>query len=99
VFDDGGQVEVAAVVWATGYRSDWSWVDVPRALDEDRADQVLQQRGVSPVSGLYFIGLPWMHSRGSSLLGFVKNDAAYLAPIIRDLALVQKESRHEPVSR
>ncbi|HEX5532706.1 MAG TPA: NAD(P)/FAD-dependent oxidoreductase [Actinomycetales bacterium] len=99
VFDDGGRVEVAAVVWATGYRSEWSWIDIDGALGGDRGDQVLQQRGVSPVPGLYFIGLPWMYSRGSSLLGFVKNDAAHLAPVIRDFALVQKENRHEPVSR
>jgi putative flavoprotein involved in K+ transport len=99
VLDDGGRIEVAAVVWATGYRSDWSWIDVPGALGGDRGDQVLQQRGVSPVLGLYFIGLPWMYSRGSSLLGFVKNDAAYLAPVIRAFALVQKENRREPVSR
>ena len=33
--------------------------------------------------GLYFIGLPWQHTRGSALLGFVKDDAAYIADQIK----------------
>ena len=35
--------------------------------------------GVSPVPGLYFLGLPWQHTRGSALLGFVGTDAAHIA--------------------
>jgi putative flavoprotein involved in K+ transport len=36
-------------------------------------------RGVSPVPRLFFLGLPWQHTRGSALLGFVHEDAAWLA--------------------
>ena len=39
----------------------------------------MHQRGVTESPGLYFIGLPWQHTRGSALLGFVKDDAEYLA--------------------
>ena len=41
--------------------------------------QVVHRRGVTDVPGLYFLGLSWQHTRGSALLGFVGDDAAYLA--------------------
>jgi len=44
-----------------------------------REGQVVHRRGVTEVSGLYFLGLSWQHTRGSALLGFVNDDAAHLA--------------------
>ena len=41
--------------------------------------QVVHRRGVTEVPGLYFLGLSWQHTRGSALLGFVNDDATYLA--------------------
>jgi putative flavoprotein involved in K+ transport len=41
--------------------------------------RIVHQRGATEVPGLYFLGLPWQHSRGSALLGFVQHDAAFLA--------------------
>jgi putative flavoprotein involved in K+ transport len=41
--------------------------------------RVVHRRGVTEVPGLYFFGLSWQHTRGSALLSFVNNDAAYLA--------------------
>ena len=41
--------------------------------------QWVHKRGVTDASGLFFIGLPWQHTRGSALIGFVKDDAAYIA--------------------
>ena len=75
-FADGSSSEVAVVVWATGYRPDYSWIDVPGVL---RNGRVVHSRGVTDVPGLYFLGLPWQHTRGSALLGFVADDAAYVA--------------------
>ena len=75
-FVDGSEVTADAVVWATGFRSDYSWIDVPEVVSGGAA---VHQRGVTPARGLYFIGLPWQHTRGSSLLGFVKEDAEFLA--------------------
>jgi putative flavoprotein involved in K+ transport len=74
-FADGSSRDVAVVVWATGYRSDYSWIDIPGALRDGR---VPHRRGVSDVPGLYFLGLPWQHTRGSALLGFVGDDAAHV---------------------
>jgi len=76
-FADGTTTSPAAIVWATGYRSDYSFIDVTGAIDA--AGAPVHQRGVSPVPGLYFLGLPWQHTRGSALLGFVGADAAHLA--------------------
>jgi putative flavoprotein involved in K+ transport len=64
------------VVWATGYRSDYAWIHVPGVV---REGHVVHRRGVTEVPGLYFLGLSWQHTRGSALLGFVNDDAAYLA--------------------
>ena len=72
-FADGSEVAVDAVVWATGFRLDHSFVELP--VFDDRG-QVKHQRGVTELPGLYFLGLPWQHTRGSALLGWVKDDAA-----------------------
>jgi len=76
-FADGTTITPAAIVWATGYRSDYSFIDVTGAIDA--AGAPVHERGVSPVPGLYYLGLPWQHTRGSALLGFVGDDAAHLA--------------------
>jgi putative flavoprotein involved in K+ transport len=72
--------DVGVVVWATGYRSDYAWIDLPRVV---REGHVVHRRGVTEVPGLYFLGLSWQHTRGSALLGFVHEDATYLADRIQ----------------
>ncbi len=67
---------VGVVVWATGYRSDYAWIQIPGVV---REGHVVHRRGVTEVPGLYFLGLSWQHTRGSALLGFVNDDAAWLA--------------------
>ena len=73
---DGTKLDVRTLIWATGFRLDHSWIDVP-VFDE--AGRLIHERGVTESPGLFFIGLPWQHTRGSSLLGFVKDDAEHLA--------------------
>jgi putative flavoprotein involved in K+ transport len=75
-FADGTSLDVGIVIWATGYRSDYSWIGIPGVT---RDGKVVHRRGVTDVPGLYFLGLSWQHTRGSALLGFVHEDAAYLA--------------------
>jgi putative flavoprotein involved in K+ transport len=75
-FADGSELEVDAVIWATGYRPDYSWIDLP-VFDPD--GRVRHRRGVTNVPGLYFLGLTWQHTRGSALLGWVKDDAEFIA--------------------
>jgi putative flavoprotein involved in K+ transport len=75
-FADGSTIDVDAVVWATGYRPDYSWIHLP-VFDEDGA--VRHRRGVTDIAGLYFLGLTWQFTRGSALIGWVKDDAAFIA--------------------
>jgi putative flavoprotein involved in K+ transport len=75
-FSDDTKLEVETVIWATGFRLDHSWVELPVF---DAAGNVIHGRGVTESPGLYFIGLPWQYTRGSALIGFVKEDAEYLA--------------------
>ena len=74
--EDGSRIRPSAVVWATGYRSDYSWVNVPVFSP---AGLPVHRRGVTTAPGLYFLGLPWQHTRGSALIGGVGRDAAFLA--------------------
>jgi len=75
-FTDGTSLDVGLVIWATGYRSDYSWIDIRGVIGEGK---VVHRRGVTDVPGLYFVGLSWQHTRGSALLGFVHDDTAHLA--------------------
>jgi putative flavoprotein involved in K+ transport len=75
-FADDSSLDVSAVVWATGYRSNYSWISIAGVTDNGR---VVHRRGVTDIPGLYFLGLSWQYTRGSALLGFVADDAAYLA--------------------
>ena len=75
-FRDGTQLDVGSIVWATGFHMDHSWIDAP-VFDED--GRVVHQRGVTDSPGLYFLGLSWQHTRGSALLGWVRDDAEYIA--------------------
>jgi putative flavoprotein involved in K+ transport len=75
-FADGADLDVRGVIWATGFRVDHSWIDVPVFDENGRA---VHERGVTTSSGLYFLGQLWQHTRGSALLGWVKDDAAYIA--------------------
>ena len=76
-FADGTAIQPDAVIWATGYRPDYTWIDIPAVTGLD--GQPRHEHGRSrAAAGLWFLGLPWQRSRGSSLLGFVHRDAAYL---------------------
>ncbi len=78
-FSDGTELDARAVIWATGFRDDHSWIDAP--IFDDR--HVVHRRGVTDSPGLYFLGLTWQYTRGSALLGWVGDDAAYIADQIK----------------
>ncbi|HET7379288.1 MAG TPA: multicopper oxidase domain-containing protein [Gaiellales bacterium] len=75
-FADGTELAVDGVIWATGFGLDHAWIDLPVFGSQG---EVVHQRGVTAIPGLYFLGLPWQHTRGSALLGWVKDDAEYIA--------------------
>ena len=82
-FADGGAVIPGAVIWATGFRLDHSFVQVAVF---DAGGRVAHERGVTSAPGLYFVGLPWQHTRGSALLGWIKDDAEFIAQRIAAFA-------------
>ncbi|WP_298954303.1 NAD(P)/FAD-dependent oxidoreductase [uncultured Nonlabens sp.] len=78
-FESKNVSTIKNIIWATGYRPNFSWVE---GLELDAANYPKNYRGVSNIEGLYFMGLPWMYTRGSATLGGVSKDASYLAGII-----------------
>jgi putative flavoprotein involved in K+ transport len=78
VLDDGRVVDVRNVVWCTGFRPDFSWIRVPFEVGED--GYPVQYRGVASSSpGLYFVGLPFLHSFASMLIAGTARDAERVA--------------------
>lgn len=77
--------DVKNIVWATGYRPNFSWI---KGLELDKEGYPMHHRGISNTKGLYFIGLPWLYTRGSATLGGIKKDTNYLANFIKQKDLV-----------
>jgi putative flavoprotein involved in K+ transport len=73
-FADGSLAAFDAVIWAAGYRDDAGWLHVPGGADVNRA--YVEDRGVSPIPGLFHVGRSWQTSRASALLCGVGADAA-----------------------
>ena len=63
-------------MWCIGFRAAFGWVALP-VLDE--RGRPVHRRGVTATPGLYFLGLPWLHSWGSGRMSGVARDAEYLA--------------------
>jgi putative flavoprotein involved in K+ transport len=77
LLDDGQVLDVANVIWCTGFREDFSWIDLP-ALDELGRPKHL--RGiVADQPGLYFVGLKFQYSVSSDTISGASRDAEYVA--------------------
>lgn len=78
-FDKTKVSSIKNIIWATGYKPNFKWIE---GLEFDKDDYPKNYKGVSNVDGIYFIGLPWMFTRGSATLGGVSKDAKYLAGVL-----------------
>jgi putative flavoprotein involved in K+ transport len=67
---------ITSIVWCIGFRTDYSWIDLPVFNGRGQPSHV---RGVTPVPGVYFLGLPWLYTWGSGRFSGVARDAEYLA--------------------
>jgi putative flavoprotein involved in K+ transport len=77
VLEDGRALEVANVIWCTGFRTDFSWIDLPVFADDG---EPVHDRGIAASSpGLYFVGLEFLYAATSDVLPGVGRDAAYIA--------------------
>lgn len=75
-FEDGTENRVNCIIWATGFQFDFSWINIPNVLDHQR--RPIHQKGVCPVEGIYFLGLPWLSRVGSAQLNGIGHDAKHL---------------------
>lgn len=73
---DLAQAGVTSIVWATGFRQDYRWLQVDTF---DERGRPRHERGVAAEPGVYFLGLPWQSRRGSSFIWGVWHDAKYIA--------------------
>lgn len=78
---DLAKAGITTILWATGYSTDYSWLQVPGAVNE--SGKPAHQRGVSNASGIYFLGQPWLSRRGSAFIWGVWHDAKFLADQIQ----------------
>ena len=70
---------VTSIVWAIGYRPDYRWIE---ASAFDGGGRPMQNRGITAVAGLSFVGLPWMHTWGSGRFLGIDRDARHIAATI-----------------
>ena len=72
--------EIRTIVWATGFRPDYSWLDVPVL---DRKGLIRHDGGVVDAPGMYLMGMPVLRRRRSSLIDGAADDANDLADHLR----------------
>jgi putative flavoprotein involved in K+ transport len=95
VLDDGRVVDVRNVVWCTGFRPDFSWLHFPFQLGED--GYPVQYRGAAQSPpGLYFAGLPFLHSFASMLVAGSARDAGRIARQILKGRAPELDAEAEP---
>jgi putative flavoprotein involved in K+ transport len=89
---------ISTVVWATGYRRDYPWLHVP-VLGPD--GEIVHRHGITPVPGLYALGLKFQRRRVSHFIGGVGADAAWIARRIAGSGAPEKQPRRaaSPVLR
>ena len=80
VLEDGRVLEVNNVIWCTGFRPDFSWIDLPVFGEEEKPKEPIHRRGiVATEPGLFFVGLFFLYAGSSALLRGVGRDAEYIA--------------------
>jgi putative flavoprotein involved in K+ transport len=76
LLEDGRVLDAANIIWCTGYRPDFSWIDLPVFGEEDEPIEPIHSRGIVPYEpGLYFVGLFFLYAMSSGFLPGVGRDA------------------------
>jgi putative flavoprotein involved in K+ transport len=73
---DPAAAGISTVIWTTGFRADWSWVELPIF---DGAGYPTHWRGVTSMDGVYVLGMPWLYTWGSGRFVGVGRDAGHIA--------------------
>jgi putative flavoprotein involved in K+ transport len=92
--EDGSVVDVANVIWSTGFRHDFPWIDLPVL---DAHGEAVHERGVAPGEpGLYFVGLPFLYAATSGVLPGIGRDARFVARHIASLPAASRRGAPTP---
>jgi putative flavoprotein involved in K+ transport len=84
LLEDGRVLEAANVIWCTGFRPDFSWIDLPVFGQEEKPKEPIHRRGIiAGAPGLYFVGLFFLYAMSSGFLPGVGRDAEH---IVKDIA-------------
>jgi putative flavoprotein involved in K+ transport len=86
---------ITSIIWCIGFRTDYSWIDVPVFNGRGQPSHV---RGVAPVPGVYFLGLPWLYTWGSGRFSGVARDAEHVAEHIKIRAGLASSDRQAAVN-
>jgi putative flavoprotein involved in K+ transport len=73
--------KVSTIIWATGFTGNFDYIRLP-VFDKDK--NLLHENGLSPVEGLYFLGLHWLRSRKSGLIHGISDDAAFVCARVHE---------------
>lgn len=84
---DADKENITSIIWAIGFRPNYRWIELP-VFDGRGFPQF--DRGITNVDGLYFIGLPWLHTWGSGRFLGIADDAQYLSGIIHGKLAVKE---------
>jgi putative flavoprotein involved in K+ transport len=87
---------IGSIVWASGFKADYTWIDLPVF---DGRGHPRFTRGVSPVPGLYFVGLPWLNTWGSGRFLGVADDARHLVDVIERRLAAAREPVSDPAAQ
>jgi len=80
LFADGSRLQCDAVVWALGYQDETDWLDIDGAATPHG---FIEERGISPIPGLYYVGREWQNARASGLVCGVHRDSLKIAQLVR----------------
>jgi putative flavoprotein involved in K+ transport len=83
LLEDGRVLELANVIWCTGFRPDFSWIDLPVFGAEDPIEPTHERGIVASEPGLYFVGLFFLYAMSSGFLPGVGRDAQH---VVKDIA-------------
>lgn len=75
-FSNGEQYKVKTIIWATGFKEDFSWIEMPKLFNKNGI--LIHKEGITAIKGLFFIGLSWQRSRSSALIMGAGRDAEFI---------------------
>lgn len=84
---------ITSVIWCIGFQPDFSWLEVPVFNGRGHPGH---RRGITAQPGLYFLGLPWLHTWGSGRFSGVARDAAHIAEAIEQRQGAVEAARARP---